>query len=233
MKGTTAKLTAEERDVLVLAALHPCGKHLSNSEIGQRLNLPVNRVKTLIHQACLKLGAHNRYEAVIFAMKRGELSLNQFYSLEDLAGIFSSLGTDMLRRIAQLMRQEPEHGSLLEVDEQIIFTDRRQDTTLTQRERDVLILVGRGLTSMEIADRLYITVGTVGLFLSRACTKLGAHSRTDAVVSALKQREIGVGEILSFNEVLRYLAPLGADSVEKMAQLIHQKLGQEPIPAGS
>jgi c-di-GMP-related signal transduction protein len=57
--------------------------------------------------------------------------------------------------------------------------------------------------------------------------------RSDVVVSALKQREISVGEILSLNEVVQGLAPLGAESVEKMAQLLNQKLGQEPIPTGS
>ena len=50
---------------------------------------------------------------------------------------------------------------------------------------------------------------------------------------ALKQREIGVGEITSLNEVVQGLAPLGAESVEKIAQLLNQKPGQEPIPTGS
>jgi ATP/maltotriose-dependent transcriptional regulator MalT len=43
-------LTKEERDILILVAVHPSGKHLSNSEIGQRLGITVTRVKTQIHQ---------------------------------------------------------------------------------------------------------------------------------------------------------------------------------------
>jgi len=233
MKTKSTILTKEERDILILGTINPRGKHLSNSEIGQRLGISVSRVKTLIHQACVKLEAHNRIEAIFFAMKQGEISINEVYSLDELAEILSTLSPDMLRRIARLVRQELEHGHLPGNDEQIIRTDRRQDTTLTKRERDVLILAGRGLTNMEIADRLYISVSAVRTFLNRACTKLGARKRADAVVLALKQREITVGEITSLNEMVQGLAPLGAESVEKMAQLRNQKLGQEPIPTGS
>jgi DNA-binding CsgD family transcriptional regulator len=233
MQTKSTVLTREERDILILGTIHPRGKHLSNSEIGQRLGISVSRVKNLIHHACVKLEAHNRIEAIFFAMTRGEISLNEVYSLDEIAEILSSLSPDMLRRIAHLVRQELEYGHLPEKDEQIISTDRRQDTTLTKRERDVLILAGRGLTNMEIADRLYMSISAVRTFLNRACTKLGARKRADAVVLALKQREITVGEITSLNEVVHGLAPLGAESVEKMAQLLNQKLGQEPVPTGS
>jgi len=233
MKTKSTILTGEERDTLILAALHPEGKQLSNSEIAQRLGISVNSVKTLIHQAFVKLGAHNRHEAILFAARRGEITITEFYSLDELAEVFSSLGPDMLRRIAHLVRQKLEHGHLSGRYKQIICMDRRQDTILTERERDVLILVGRGLTNKEIADRLYISIGAVNTFLYRASTKLGAHNRADAVVFALKQREISVGEIYSLNESLQLLCPLGADSVEKMAQTLDQKLGQEPIPTGS
>jgi DNA-binding CsgD family transcriptional regulator len=233
MKTKSTVLTREERDILILGALHPRGKHLSNSEIGERLGISVSRVKTLIHQACVKLEAHNRIEAIFFAMRRGEISINEVYSLDELAEILSSLSPDMLIRIAHLVRQELEHGHLQGGDEQIIYKDRRQDTILTRRERDVLILAGRGLTNIEIADRLYISISAVRTFLNRACTKLGARRRADAVVLALKQSEIGVVELTSLNEVVQGLAPLGAESVEKMAQLLNQKLGQEPVPTGS
>jgi DNA-binding CsgD family transcriptional regulator len=233
MKTKSTVLTKEERDILILGALHPHGKHLSNTEIGQSLGISISRVKNLIHQACVKLEAHNRIEAIFFAMRRGEISLNEVYSLDELAEILSSLSPDMLRRIAYLVRQELEHGYPPGKDEQIILTYRSQDSILTKRERDVLILSVRGLTNIEIADRLYISISAVRTFLNRAYTKLGACKRSDAVVLALKQREISIGEILSLNEVVEGLAPLGAESVEKMAQLLNQKLGQEPIPTGS
>src|SRR4030043_1727333 len=233
MTTKSTVLTREERDILILGAIHLRGKHLSNSEIAQRLDISVSRVKTLIHQSCVKLEAHNRIEAVFFAMKRGEISLNEFYSLDELAEILSLLSPDTLRRIAHLVRQELEHGHLPGADEQIICTAKRQDATLTKRERDVLILACRGLTNKGIADRLFISISAVRTFLNRACTKQGARRRADAVVLALKQREIGVGEITSIDEVVQGLAPLGAESLEKMAKMLNQKLGQEPVPTGS
>jgi len=229
MPTKSTVLTREERDILILGAKHRSGKHLSNHEIGQRLGISLGRVKSLIHQACVKLGAHNRIEAIFFAMKRGEISLNDVYSLDELAGILSSLSPDTLTRIAHLVRQELEHGHLPGKDEQLICTHRRQNTTLTKRERDVLVLAGRGLTNMAIADTLCLSVSAVRAYLNGACTKLGARRRADAVVLALERREIGVGEITSLDEVVQGLAPLGAESLERMAQLVNQKLGQEPI----
>ena len=174
MKTKSAILTREERDVLVLAATHRRGQHLNNIEIADRLGMSVSRVKTLIHQACVKLEAHNRIEAIFLAMVRGEMSLDEVYSLDELAEILSSLSRDTLMKIADLVRRALEHGQLPEKDERILCTDRRQDTTLTNRERDVLILAGRGLTNKEIADRLYISISAVRTFLYRACTKLEA-----------------------------------------------------------
>jgi DNA-binding NarL/FixJ family response regulator len=231
MQTKSTVLTREERGLLILATLH--GQQLSNSEISQRLGVSVSRVKRLVHLACVKLEAHNRAEAIVFALKRGEISLNDIFSLDELAEILSLLSPDTLIMIAHLVRQELELGHPRGKDEQIIRTDRRQDAILTNRERDVLIIAGHGLTNKEIADRLCISIGAVTTFLNRACRKLGARRRTDAVVLALKQREISAGEILSLYEMLQFLAPLGAESIEKIAQLLSQKLGQEPIPTGS
>jgi len=232
MKTKSTLLTEEERDILILAALH--GHHLSNTEIALSLGISVSRVKTLIHQACVKLGAHNRNEAIFVAiMKRREIIGTEVYSLDELAEILCSLGPDMLRRIAHLVRQELEQGQPPAKAEQIISMERRPDTTLTKRERDVLIFAGRGLTNKEIADRLCISISAVRTFLNRACTKLGAPKRADAIVLALKRREINIGEIFSFDELLQTLALLGVESIEKIAKLLDQKLGQKPISTGN
>ena len=231
MKTKSTVLAKEERDVLILAARN--GQHLSNAEIAQRLGISVNRVKTRIHLACIKLGARNKNEAIVFAIKRGAISPTEFFSLDELAELFCSVSPDVLRRIAELVRQKLEHGHLPETDEQIVCTERRQDTILTKSERDVLILAGRGLTNKEIAYRLCLANGTVRVFLNRAWTKLGASNRAEAVVLALKQREISVDEINSLSEIVQYFAPSGAESVERMAQLLNQKLRQEHIHTGS
>jgi len=195
MKTKSTVLTKEERDFLILAGLWINGTHLSNNEIAQRVGISVTRVKRRIRQACVKLEAHTRSEAIFFAAIRGEISLNELYPLDKLVEVFSPLGIDMLRRIAYLMGEELENEHLPVKDEQIIRTDRRQDTILTKGERDVLILAGRGLTNRDIADRLCISISTVRTFLNRACTKLGARKSIDTLVLALKRGEINIGEI--------------------------------------
>lgn len=55
---------------------------------------------------------------------------------------------------------------------------------LTEREREVLRLVGTGLTNAAIAARLTVTEGTVKTHLNRVMTKLRLTSRAQAVVMA-------------------------------------------------
>jgi DNA-binding NarL/FixJ family response regulator len=56
--------------------------------------------------------------------------------------------------------------------------------SLTTREREVLHLVGTGITNHEIGSQLTISEGTVKTHLSRVMTKLNLTSRAQAVVVA-------------------------------------------------
>jgi DNA-binding NarL/FixJ family response regulator len=55
---------------------------------------------------------------------------------------------------------------------------------LTQREREVLALVGEGLSNQEIAARLVLSPATARTHVSRAMVKLGARDRAQLVVVA-------------------------------------------------
>lgn len=50
---------------------------------------------------------------------------------------------------------------------------------LSERERDVLALVGRGLSNAEIGTRLYISATTVKFHLRNIMAKLGVHRRAE------------------------------------------------------
>lgn len=230
MKTRTRLLSPEERQVLVVATQHPGGKHLTNSEIAAQLGISVTRVKSLTHQACVKLGAHNRYQAILNAMHLGEITLDEFYSLDDLAEVWASFGPQQLRRVARLMRTDPDLQELKLEEEQLVCTRRGADGVLTEGERDVLRLCWRGLTHAEIAAQLCLSTNTVRCFLSRACAKLGARNRIDALVLALKRSELSICEITTLPEMLEFVRPLGPDAMEEMAAILEAKAARAQHP---
>ena len=56
--------------------------------------------------------------------------------------------------------------------------------SLTDREREVMALVGEGLSNAEIADRLFVSPATAKTHVSRAMVKLGVRDRAQLVVQA-------------------------------------------------
>ena len=60
----------------------------------------------------------------------------------------------------------------------------KQMETLTEREREVMALVGAGLSNDEIAQRLVVSPATAKTHVSRAMVKLGARDRAQLVVLA-------------------------------------------------
>ncbi|MER7364568.1 response regulator [Nonomuraea wenchangensis] len=55
---------------------------------------------------------------------------------------------------------------------------------LTEREREVLALVGAGLSNAEIAGRLHIVEGTVKAYVSAILTRLDVRNRVQAAIIA-------------------------------------------------
>ena len=55
---------------------------------------------------------------------------------------------------------------------------------LTDREREVMILIAEGLTNAEIGSRLFLSPATARTHVSRILLKLGARDRTQLVVMA-------------------------------------------------
>jgi two-component system NarL family response regulator len=115
--------------------------------------------------------------AAVKAGARGYLAKS--VELDVLAGAITSLADggalvsphmarDLLDAFAQLSPPTVDHA-----------TDK-----LTPREREILALVGRGMSNPEIADRLVIAENTVKVHLRNILDKLQVHSRAQAAAIA-------------------------------------------------
>ena len=61
---------------------------------------------------------------------------------------------------------------------------RRSLDGITEREREVLTLIGSGLSNAEIAANLHITMATVKTYVTRLLSKLDARDRVQLVIIA-------------------------------------------------
>jgi DNA-binding NarL/FixJ family response regulator len=62
--------------------------------------------------------------------------------------------------------------------------DNPRFADMTDREREVLVAIARGLSNEELAEALFISENTVKTHVKRVLTKLGARDRVQAVVMA-------------------------------------------------
>ncbi|MCO5999882.1 response regulator [Actinoallomurus rhizosphaericola] len=65
-----------------------------------------------------------------------------------------------------------------------VVTAHRNLEGVTEREREVLRLVGRGLSNAEIAEHLHLSIATAKSHVSRLLMKLDARDRAQLVIAA-------------------------------------------------
>lgn len=94
------------------------------------------------------------------------------------AKTISSDGEDA-SQTRQISASEPEYDQLVEA------------YPLTERELEVLQLIVEGASNADIAEKLYITVGTVKTHVRNILNKLCADDRTQAAVRALRSGLVG------------------------------------------
>ncbi|MEA2232223.1 MAG: hypothetical protein QOD83_2039 [Solirubrobacteraceae bacterium] len=83
------------------------------------------------------------------------------------------LAPSITRRIIEQFARRPIKP---ELDEQL--------QSLTQREREVLAMLARGMSNAELAAELFVTEGTIKTHVSSLLAKLGLRDRVQAVVVA-------------------------------------------------
>ncbi len=93
----------------------------------------------------------------------------------------------MRRLVETFVRARPEPAESPEAEQNAF-------SLLTEREREILVLVARGLTNDEIGLDLSISPATVKTHLARVMAKLGAHDRAQLVVQAYEGGLVKPGE---------------------------------------
>ncbi len=97
--------------------------------------------------------------------------------------------------IVETLRAVAKGNTVLEADVATslaeLISDRkkgsRQDFQLTEREMAVLSMIGEGLSNREIAEKLYLSEGTVRNYISVLLDKLSLRDRTQLAIFYLKR----------------------------------------------
>jgi len=72
------------------------------------------------------------------------------------------------------------------VQQQTSIPDTSIASLLSEREKEVLGLLGKGLSNAEIATKIYLSEGTVRNYVSSIFEKLGVADRTQAAILAIR-----------------------------------------------
>jgi DNA-binding NarL/FixJ family response regulator len=73
-------------------------------------------------------------------------------------------------------------------------TRERQIPPLTEREHEILVLLAKGFSNPEIAQRLHLARGTVRNYVSTILQKLDVSDRTQAAVEAIRRGLVDPGQ---------------------------------------
>jgi DNA-binding CsgD family transcriptional regulator len=95
---------------------------------------------------------------------------------------------------------------------------KSREVVVTNRERELMLLAARGLGNRGIATMLNLSERTVKSTLHRAYVKLGAHSRYQAVIQAIKLRLFSVEEILTEDELVELLSSAKPETINRVTQ---------------
>ena len=107
--------------------------------------------------------------------------LKDAYPEELLAGIRAVAGGDAV--IAPALTRRLLDAFAQHLGDRPPPSDPRLDT-LTDRESEILVAIGRGWTNGEIAERLVLSESTVKTHVGRVLAKIGARDRIQAVIFA-------------------------------------------------
>jgi DNA-binding NarL/FixJ family response regulator len=131
---------------------------------------------------CIILTAYNGDDAILAAVMAGAAG----YLLKEIKG----------RDLVEAIRRVGSGDSLLDpvVTQRLLALIRGEDPgtgpnlrALSPREREILGFLARGMTNKLIAAELFLSVNTIRNHVQSVLAKLGAHSKLEAVSTAVRE----------------------------------------------
>jgi DNA-binding NarL/FixJ family response regulator len=132
--------------------------------------------------ACLMLTSFADDEALYDAIMAGA----QGYVLKQIRGSDLTGAVRTVARGGSLLDPRATASVMSRLREQATVEDPLQG--LTEREREILELIGEGLSNREIGERMFLAEKTVKNYVSNLLAKLGMQRRTQAAVYAADVR---------------------------------------------
>ena len=173
------KLLSGNNPVLADNANHLLSKH--HESIDQKLR----ELKNLFIQYYPQQGVDNELNAVIYELYRTQEDLEVHCRVED------NVFTPAVRRLAYLNKTRQEQDELLAKENETQNTDE----TLSEREREIVVCVAKGMANKEIADHLCISVNTVTTHRRNIARKLSIHSSAGITIYAIVNKLVTLDEV--------------------------------------
>ena len=118
--------------------------------------------------------------------------LQQLFLCEYDLYIHDRIETVLLLPEVKRLEERNQHNQSGEVDEN---NDREVQQELSDREKDIIIGVVKGLTNKEIAEKLFISVNTVTTHRRNIAKKLDIHSPSGLTIYAIVNKLVDIKEI--------------------------------------
>ena len=153
----------------------------------------------------LILTMHKNEDAVLAAFAAGadsyslkDVSLDNLVQAIEVTHEGNAWIDPAIARIVLQQARKPDSGAAVEPQETTTiesvepeYQQVLETYPLTDRELEVLELIVAGCSNAQIAEKLYITVGTVKTHVRNILSKLCADDRTQAAVRALRSGLVG------------------------------------------
>lgn len=177
------KSILEKADIYLNDAVNLLLKLRANAEIGNRVK-SIIEIELLLTRAFL-LSSNN--EAITHLKRAIQLA-----ETENYLRLFLDEDNSILELIQHLTKSDKEISSSFvnriltssKMNSQLVKTKIGLLDNLSERELEVLQLINSGLSNKKITEELFISMSTVKTHLRNIYSKLGVHSRTEAIVKA-------------------------------------------------